>query len=570
MMSAAILLTAVGERGNVHSVSADQGGREGESFARSLSERIDDAISGQAKSPSVASPLILPGSKSERPATKPDEVMDARTGLKAGLKEETAAAPGSSANSRPKTPVVGNIVASELRPTSAQSAKLQESRPAMDVVDSPELRTGDVDHSTIDAASSQVASVTESARNGLVRARVAENALAPVLSAGDEGVGCQVVEASGEPKKISSLQGSVRTQAKQTGRKNSSKTLEPGRSSHSAGQAIAAPDTCVDISAASVQTVAYAAALQDKSGNTANWDADAKPVVGGSSVRALSSSTATVGHMQVESAKGDDVDTRAMASALEDDLGASPKGLETSAASSTAPLNDVDRKPQAGTELVANVVHSVTTIGTVAVANGGILPGGQVGDVSAAKSTIASTSVHEAASSAISREQDVHPMLAMPSDGIPQTLTATPNALEVGIQDGTHGWLRVRAEMTNGGSVNASVSVTSPAAQEMLHRELPSLTAYLQEEKVAVNTVVVHAPVSSAVVQRSFAGEDAAGGQAAQSGNEGEERRQYTNKAISGGSGAAGARGSLLGFEEDGSLQHGTYSGGGSWLSVRA
>jgi hypothetical protein len=238
------------------------------------------------------------------------------------------------------------------------------------------------------------------------------------------------------------------------------------------------------------------------------------------------------------------------------------------AASSPVPVNDVDRKLQGGTELVANVVHPVTTIGTVAAANGGILPDGQVGDLSGAKSPIASTSVHEAASSTSSREQDAHPMLAMPSDGIPQTLTATPNALEVGIQDGTHGWLRVRAEMTNGGSVNASVSVTSPAAQEMLHRELPSLTAYLQEEKVAVNTVVVHAAVSSAVEQRSFAGADAAGGQAAQSGNE--ERRQYASKAVSGGSGGAGAPGSLLGFEEDGSLQHGTYSSGGSWLSVRA
>ena len=31
----------------------------------------------------------------------------------------------------------------------------------------------------------------------------------------------------------------------------------------------------------------------------------------------------------------------------------------------------------------------------------------------------------------------------------------------------------------------------------MLHRELPSLTAYLQSERLGVNTVVVHAPAAT-------------------------------------------------------------------------
>ncbi len=72
----------------------------------------------------------------------------------------------------------------------------------------------------------------------------------------------------------------------------------------------------------------------------------------------------------------------------------------------------------------------------------------------------------------------------------PGLLTATPTSLEVGIANGTHGWLKIRAEMEDG-VVTASLSPGSMAAQEMLHRELPSLVAYLQEEKLGVNTLVV-------------------------------------------------------------------------------
>ncbi len=72
----------------------------------------------------------------------------------------------------------------------------------------------------------------------------------------------------------------------------------------------------------------------------------------------------------------------------------------------------------------------------------------------------------------------------------PGLLGATPTSLEVGIANGTHGWLKIRAEM-EGGMVTASLSPGSMAGQEMLHRELPSLAAYLQEEKLGVNTLVL-------------------------------------------------------------------------------
>jgi hypothetical protein len=149
-------------------------------------------------------------------------------------------------------------------------------------------------------------------------------------------------------------------------------------------------------------------------------------------------------------------------------------------------------------------------------------------------------------------------------------LTATPTSLEVGIQNGTHGWLKVRAEMTDGGVVNASVSAASSAGQEMLHRELPGLTAYLQEEKVAVNTVVVHSPSAAGADARSSSGTDSAGGQSPQSSNDGESQQESLRKTTSNGSQGTMTYRTLHGVDDDGGLPLATYVNGGSWLSVRA
>jgi len=150
-------------------------------------------------------------------------------------------------------------------------------------------------------------------------------------------------------------------------------------------------------------------------------------------------------------------------------------------------------------------------------------------------------------------------------------LLATPTELEVGIQDGTHGWLKVRAEMAEGrGVVNASVSAASSAGQEMLHRELPALTAYLLEEKVSVNAVIVHGPSAIAAESRRAAGMDGAGGQTPQRNNEGEEQQQNVRKTTLIGTGEAAAYRSLHGVDQDGSIPLAAYASGGSWLSVRA
>ena len=155
------------------------------------------------------------------------------------------------------------------------------------------------------------------------------------------------------------------------------------------------------------------------------------------------------------------------------------------------------------------------------------------------------------------------------ADDLPRMLTATPTALEVGIQNGTHGWLKVRAEIAEGGTVNASVSAASSAGQEMLHRELPALTAYLQQEKVAVSAVMVQAPVTSGIEYRGSNAE-MSGGSSQQGGGEARQQpQQDTGESVS------SARGTIADYRRDDPggdavLPTASYLGGGGWLSVRA
>lgn len=153
-----------------------------------------------------------------------------------------------------------------------------------------------------------------------------------------------------------------------------------------------------------------------------------------------------------------------------------------------------------------------------------------------------------------------------------KTLMATPTSLEIGVANGTHGWLKIRADMTDGGVVNASLSTATSSGQEMLHRELPSLTAYLQNERVAVNAVVIQPPTTPGADLRGFQGAMAGDGRglAQQSGGQGGENRQ----------GAADSRPVQIeregfysgrnGVGRDEVLPLATRAGGGNWLNIRA
>jgi hypothetical protein len=151
--------------------------------------------------------------------------------------------------------------------------------------------------------------------------------------------------------------------------------------------------------------------------------------------------------------------------------------------------------------------------------------------------------------------------------------------LEVGIPNGTHGWLKIRAEMGSGGEVTAALSSASTSGQEMLRRELPSISSYLQQERLTVHTVVLDKVATEAGGSgwaQSGSHETTGDGQTRQERSQqgqwnGESRQeergqQGKDQVWRFGEEAAGYRG----LGEVGIAPQVTYSGGGSWLSVRA
>ncbi len=72
-----------------------------------------------------------------------------------------------------------------------------------------------------------------------------------------------------------------------------------------------------------------------------------------------------------------------------------------------------------------------------------------------------------------------------------RTLLSTPTTLEVGVQSGTQGWLRIRAEVGDQGAVNASLAAGTSGGSSLLHSQLPALNAFLHSEQMAVTTTVV-------------------------------------------------------------------------------
>ncbi len=149
-----------------------------------------------------------------------------------------------------------------------------------------------------------------------------------------------------------------------------------------------------------------------------------------------------------------------------------------------------------------------------------------------------------------------------------RTLEATSTSLEVGVANGTQGWLKIRAEMTDNGVVNASVSATTLAGQEMLHRELPSLTAYLHQEQIGVGSLVLHMTAATGSQESGGGMERDAGREQMQQrgGQEGESKQDASGTTFSD-SGDAYVQGGLSGIAE---ITTNTVYAGGSWLSVRA
>ncbi len=73
----------------------------------------------------------------------------------------------------------------------------------------------------------------------------------------------------------------------------------------------------------------------------------------------------------------------------------------------------------------------------------------------------------------------------------PQTLAFGAGRLDVGVFDGTHGWLRIRAELDGTGALSASLTA-SPSAHASLRSVLPEMVSYLSSEAISVSKIVLH------------------------------------------------------------------------------
>jgi hypothetical protein len=94
-------------------------------------------------------------------------------------------------------------------------------------------------------------------------------------------------------------------------------------------------------------------------------------------------------------------------------------------------------------------------------------------------------------------------------------VSVAPGQLEVGVLDGTHGWLKIRTEMGSDGSVTAMLT-SSATAHVALKEAVPELAAYLVSESVNVGRIAVHPAAESSAAGGDLS--NANGGSAARDG----------------------------------------------------
>jgi hypothetical protein len=603
MMSTAILMSMGAEQSTKHPVAQEVEKLDGPTFAQALDARVGTSSETVVKDPAAEAPPELGNAKTEATAKNLVRVPE----LMAGTKARSLDAPrGSFAVIGEKDPAAGTL------PIKTESI-------ARNLIDVPELTAGA--KTNISAAGQTIPNGSESKEiaAGKTKSSQTETTREPQVSWKTEDSGTQVAEPPGKTEQITaealtslpvaSTSGTQTGEADSVeGHRDENQILETPVSSKGVAATGTAPETTNAKKTIKTQGSDATQTIATKSGATAihamtdeaklpqgvvvegpitlagqtlayvapvaaptisrsaegGGAASGAPLITGASSTADGSSHKNL----VQSAKTPASNLETTPAVLGDSTGTAKTDAkaERSPAVASNAVGDSDVKGQTAGESPVALVHPVASGSDLTSGTG---PSGVTGLVKlpngepAAQTAGLPTGV---------REQDGSGATARSFETMPRTLSATPTALEVGIPDGTHGWLKVRAEMTDGGVVNASVSAASSASQEMLHRELPSLTAYLQSEKVAVNTVVVHPTASTGAESRGHptGTESGSSGQTPQRSNEGGEQGQGSLKATAeAAEDVAGYQG-LHGISEDGTLPLATYSDGGSWLSVRA
>ncbi len=145
-------------------------------------------------------------------------------------------------------------------------------------------------------------------------------------------------------------------------------------------------------------------------------------------------------------------------------------------------------------------------------------------------------------------------------------LQTSSSALEVGLPHGAHGWVKIRAELDDGGLVHATLSARSLSGQEMLHRELPGLTRFLEAEHVAVQPLVTERSSTPGLDTGQGSNGSAADAQSGQK-HQGGALSGLADPLTRGSDGAEQDNTLTGGMTDAGRLLRS--SGSGSWLNVR-
>ena len=146
-------------------------------------------------------------------------------------------------------------------------------------------------------------------------------------------------------------------------------------------------------------------------------------------------------------------------------------------------------------------------------------------------------------------------------------MQATPNVLEIGLNNGTLGWVQVRAERNVLGQLDATVTASTFAGTEALRHDLPALNSFLLSESVDLSTVTVTQAASILTEPGHNLGTSTSNAP------QGEGQQHESQQQSTPGTARLPAEGDPVGQQTllPASIELLPYArGAGSWLSVRA
>jgi hypothetical protein len=603
MMSTAIAISVGGELTKVNSAVSDRVGDEGMTFAQTFGERAGLSTDGQVKSTAGDTMKALRERKDELPLKNSEELAAAAGGAGSktiaskGGHESDDAGMASKNSLATKNPVASPVTTvSGLSKNIAEPVPVQSGRLPNTVLKSvkaaiPQSKPMVADSKTAAADSKPaekelptgkekgVGEGSATVPKGLTAGQSKDVELTPHVGAAGSDSLPVIKKADEEP---SVRQGKLPEDNQDVASAKKIEKANGAGGSKTVGH-IANPKTVEAQSTGGDDTPGGAAPVQTLPPGGAQGIDIGKTVVSGSGEVVSTSGSAAAGpSMAPDNSRpaGIAAAGKSEAEGAEDTLNPSTtqtdptrsRGGSVDSDAVSAPAGK-DSNGRMGAVVAATAVHADAASSPAA---SGAVPGMTFGhalaDVAGVKAQVAGEAVAHATSlHAGSAEQEGAG--TVDTGGMHRMLGATPTSLEVGLANGTQGWLKIRAEMTGGGQVNASLSSATPAGQEMLHRELPALTAYLHQERVAVNTVVVHAATAAGAAFQPSGGTEAdQRGQMQQQDPKrgGEEERQGVEGIASDRVEDAMSSGGLNGLSENELLSPGMFAGGGGYLNVRA